>query len=258
MTSVDTIQLALRGGLPNYQSQGSFDVPQLSTNLPLEPLPLLIDPQLTVPAGAGDTPSASKESTRFSTPLSPVPASSHPPSPCGSEATIPDTIGSASHTSNIRNREMSARTNLATARTNMAGKYNRHHQVESFAIGQYITIRIPREDRPATDNKRSLCRVVPYSARPLQASGQSPICPVRRQMPCIALRAFFTLAECSLRAILESIHTLVNKGGKINRRKIVVRSSVMPNRRINRCQILTIGGIKTYALYLYFEFPEHH
>ena len=160
VTSVDTIQLALRGGLPNYQSQGSFDVPQLSTNLPLEPLPLLIDPQLTVPAGAGDTPSASKESTRFSTPLSPVPASSHPPSPCGSEATIPDTIGSASHTSNIRNREMSARTNLATARTNMAGKYNRHHQVESFAIGQYVTIRIPREDRAATDNKRILCRVV--------------------------------------------------------------------------------------------------
>jgi len=41
----------------------------------------------------------------------------------------------------------------------MTGKYNRHHQVESFAIGQYVTIRIPREDCTAT-NKRILCRVV--------------------------------------------------------------------------------------------------
>ena len=45
-------------------------------------------------------------------------------------------------------------------------------------------------------------------------------------------------------------------GGKINRRKTVVRSSVMPNRRINRCQILTIGGIKTYALYLHLNFQN--
>ena len=39
---------------PNYQCQGFFDGPQLSTNLPLEPLPLT---QFTVPAGAGNTPS---------------------------------------------------------------------------------------------------------------------------------------------------------------------------------------------------------
>jgi len=116
--------------LPMYQSQGFFDVPQLGTNLPLEPLPLVIDPPLTVPAGAGNTPSASEQSTQFSSPLSSIPASSHPPSP---EAIIADTIGSASHTSN---RGMSARTNyLATARTHMTGRYNRHHQWSLLPLG---------------------------------------------------------------------------------------------------------------------------
>ena len=56
--------------------------------------------------------------------------------------------------------EMLARRNLAKARTDMTEKYSRHHKIEIFTVGQYVTVKVPREDRTSTDNRRLLCRVV--------------------------------------------------------------------------------------------------
>jgi len=56
--------------------------------------------------------------------------------------------------------EMLARRNLAKAQTDMTEKYNCHPKVEIFTVGQYVTVKVPREDRRSTDNRRLLCRVV--------------------------------------------------------------------------------------------------
>ena len=42
----------------------------------------------------------------------------------------------------------------------MTRKYNKHHHVQSFVVGQNVTANISRLDRAATDNKRILCRIV--------------------------------------------------------------------------------------------------
>jgi len=42
----------------------------------------------------------------------------------------------------------------------MTEKYNRHHKIEIFTVGQYVTVKVPRADRTSTDNRRLLCRVV--------------------------------------------------------------------------------------------------
>ena len=60
----------------------------------------------------------------------------------------------------IVNREIHARKNNAHARSEMARKYNKHHHVQSFVVGQYVTANISRLDRAATDNKRALSRIV--------------------------------------------------------------------------------------------------
>jgi len=75
-------------------------------------------------------------------------AAHHTPSP------EPAASGILLHKAFVREREMQARTNLAAARTNMTGRYNRHHRIDTFSIGQYVTIRIPMVDRAATDNRR--------------------------------------------------------------------------------------------------------
>jgi len=66
---------------------------------------------------------------------------------------------------------MQARTNLAAARANMTesttGIIN---HIETFTVGQYITIRIPRKDRAATDNRRLLCRVADIAGNDSRAS----------------------------------------------------------------------------------------
>ena len=55
---------------------------------------------------------------------------------------------------------MQARINLAAARANLTETYNRHHHIETFTVGQCVTIGIPRGDHAATDNRRLQCRVV--------------------------------------------------------------------------------------------------
>ena len=42
----------------------------------------------------------------------------------------------------------------------MTRKYNKHHHIQSFVVGQYITANISRLHRAATDNKQILCRIV--------------------------------------------------------------------------------------------------
>ena len=37
---------------------------------------------------------------------------------------------------------------------------NKHHNIQSFVVGQYVTANISRLDRAATDNKQILCRIV--------------------------------------------------------------------------------------------------
>ena len=37
---------------------------------------------------------------------------------------------------------------------------NKHHHIQSFVVGQYITANISRLDRAAIVNKRILCRIV--------------------------------------------------------------------------------------------------
>ena len=37
---------------------------------------------------------------------------------------------------------------------------NKHHHIQSFVVGQYITANISRLDRATIDNKRILCRIV--------------------------------------------------------------------------------------------------
>jgi len=53
----------------------------------------------------------------------------------------------------MQDREIQARQNNTKARQDMARKYNRHHKIEVFVTGQYVTAKVPRLDRAATDNR---------------------------------------------------------------------------------------------------------
>ena len=53
--------------------------------------------------------------------------------------------------------EMLARRNLAKARTDITENFNCHHKIENFPVGQYITLKVCREDRTSTDNCRLRC-----------------------------------------------------------------------------------------------------
>ena len=46
----------------------------------------------------------------------------------------------------------------AIVRERMATRYNKHHNVEIFEVGDIISVGIPREDRAKTDNRRLDCR----------------------------------------------------------------------------------------------------
>jgi hypothetical protein len=54
------------------------------------------------------------------------------------------------------------------ARAKMVQKYSKRHDIQHFEIGDIVSIKVPREDRTATDNRRRLFgRVLeePYSHR---------------------------------------------------------------------------------------------
>ena len=92
-----------------------------------------------------------------------LPLNDRPPTsePTGKEASItPESQAAAARAEDIVNREIHARKNNAHARSAMTRKYNKHHHIQSFVVGQYITANISRLDRAATDNKRILCRIV--------------------------------------------------------------------------------------------------
>jgi hypothetical protein len=54
-----------------------------------------------------------------------------------------------------------------SARIKMAQKYSKRHDIQHFDIGDIVSIKVPREDRTATDNRRLFARVLdePHSHR---------------------------------------------------------------------------------------------
>lgn len=52
------------------------------------------------------------------------------------------------------------RQRTAQARTRMVNRDQQVNPLILFAIGDLVSLRIPRKDRHATDNKRILCRII--------------------------------------------------------------------------------------------------
>jgi len=48
----------------------------------------------------------------------------------------------------------------AKVRQRSASKYNKRHAIEAFSPGDVVSIRVPREDRTATNQHRMFCRVL--------------------------------------------------------------------------------------------------
>ena len=61
---------------------------------------------------------------------------------------------------NIRKR-------TATARNHMASRYEQQHKIDTFAIGDLVSLRIPSIDRASTDHRRISCQVM-YKPHPDQ------------------------------------------------------------------------------------------
>ncbi|KFY61093.1 hypothetical protein V497_03155, partial [Pseudogymnoascus sp. VKM F-4516 (FW-969)] len=61
------------------------------------------------------------------------------------------------------------------ARISMVRKYTKKHDIQHFEIGAIVSIKVPREDRTSTDNKRLFARILeepyPHRYRILTASG---------------------------------------------------------------------------------------
>ena len=73
------------------------------------------------------------------------------------------------------------------ARISMVRKYTKKHDIQHFNIGSIVSIKIPREDRTSTDNKRLFARILeepyPHRYRILTASGI-----IQRLIPTKSLR----------------------------------------------------------------------
>ncbi|KAF8423544.1 hypothetical protein EV426DRAFT_116157 [Tirmania nivea] len=57
------------------------------------------------------------------------------------------------------------RKRTATARKKMANRYIQQHKIDTFIIGDLVSLRIPGIDRASTDHRRIFCRVV-YKPHP--------------------------------------------------------------------------------------------
>ena len=61
------------------------------------------------------------------------------------------------------------------ARISMVRKYTKKHDIQHFSIGAIVSIKVPREDRTSTDNKRLFARILeepyPHRYRILTAAG---------------------------------------------------------------------------------------
>jgi hypothetical protein len=60
-----------------------------------------------------------------------------------------------------------ARKATQSARIRMAKKYSKRHDIQHFEVGAIVSIKVPREDRTSTDNKRLFARILeePHSHR---------------------------------------------------------------------------------------------
>lgn len=63
----------------------------------------------------------------------------------------------------ISQMEREVRENTVKAREKMSEKYKKKFTIEVFEVGEYVTLKIPREDRASTDDFRVLCRVLEHS-----------------------------------------------------------------------------------------------
>jgi hypothetical protein len=185
----------------DYQQPGqSIDqIPQLST--PIENIPAIVQHQLQnmiAATGLDSTtgsssiqnipidpallqPFQSSSSTSLSSPPSNLPSRS--PSPMANTNVVTNTPNTENLPQSVRdratdmqNREIQARQNNTKARQDMARKYNRHHKIEIFVTGQYVTAKVPRLDRAATDNRRILGRVVEVSGSDAQPAYKLRCC----------------------------------------------------------------------------------
>jgi hypothetical protein len=60
-----------------------------------------------------------------------------------------------------------AQESTRTARVRMAKKYSKRHDIQHFAVGDIVSLKVPREDRTSADNRRLFARILeePYSHR---------------------------------------------------------------------------------------------
>ena len=126
--------------------------PQLSQHIPFleaEPEPALRSrgPRQQTPSTVDSSPPSSPALTVA--PASP-PARRHfrlPPHAClptsNEPSIIPESQAAVARAEYIINREIHARRSNAHARTEMTRKYNKHHQVQPFVVGRYVTAIFP-------------------------------------------------------------------------------------------------------------------
>jgi stage V sporulation protein SpoVS len=74
------------------------------------------------------------------------------------------------------------------ARVSMVRKYTKKHDIQHFEVGAIVSIKVPREDRTSTDNKRLFARILkepyPYRYQVLTLLGI-----IQRLIPTKSLRA---------------------------------------------------------------------
>ena len=53
------------------------------------------------------------------------------------------------------------------ARARIVRKYTKKHNIQHFEVGDIVSLKVPREDRTSTDNRRLFARILaePYSYR---------------------------------------------------------------------------------------------
>jgi len=56
--------------------------------------------------------------------------------------------------------EKEVQTRISDARVKMVKKHSKRHSPEIFQPGDFVTLKIPREDRASTDNLRIYCQVI--------------------------------------------------------------------------------------------------
>jgi len=139
--------------------------------------------------------------------------------------------------------EIEVHPHTAKARQRSANKYNKRHTIEAFSPGDVVSIRVPREDRTATDPYRIFCRVlaVPHHNRyKLQTAHEVlnihyPVAVINRVPPEACLDAAANIPETELPNII-TLHAASAKMSTSER--IPVSCNYKPPRCTGKCRCL--------------------